>query len=550
MSPSPKQLPAATAWLARRLPRVVTQTLERWPQLASVLHVSFVLVAFVAIDHFMNRAGDLPEASYAAPSVLPGLWNRIGIPISFVLALSTYILARYGQLFDGWDSFYGGGTVRRFVFVLALVLAWPFALYGFNYFFAQSHLLERSLILLLVPLIWWRPVFVAPFVLLAYTLMWQLGEPSLSSGAIFPLKVHLLRVLNLFVATFAIHSITGSRRADAFWFLTGCLVASGYWIPGIGKVQIGWLGHGHVYRMPIAAYGHGWLSFLEPTTVVRFAQMLSWFDWPMRIFVMVVEVGSLLFLSRRSWALALIAAATMFHIATFALYGYLLWTWMILNVGLFLVLARDRRSRSIQIFTKTHFAASILLIVGASYWARPPALAWFDVRLNYVYRLEAIGESGKRYDVPPSFFSPYDDIFTMSNFSYLVSQHGVLTSPYGSADRVRADRLMDARTAADIFALEAEVGRQRYHQDSARRFYRFVTRYVTNWNAREGPRPVPTTLTPLRHFWSFPGPDAFAGEEKIREIIVKEFTYLYDETKLSVIRELELHRIILPEAPS
>ena len=50
----------------------------------------------------------------------------------------------------------------------------------------------------------------------------------------------------------------------------------------------------------------------------------------------------------------------------------------------------------------------------------------------------------------------------------------------------------------------------------------------------------------LPHFWSFPRGDTFDGQEKIREIVVKEVTSLYDENRLREIRELEVKRIVLP----
>ena len=117
------------------------------------------------------------------------------------------------------------------------------------------------------------------------------------------------------------------------------------------------------------------------------------------------------------------------YLGVFALYGFLFWTWILLDAALLVILVRDWRPRRMEIYSRGHVMLSILLIGFASLWANPPHLGWFDTRLSYVYRLEAIGESGKRYALPPRFFAPYADLFTMASFGYLTESHGVLVGP-------------------------------------------------------------------------------------------------------------------------
>ena len=536
---------------ARALPAPLVELPEKHARLFIVLRIATLLAAFLLVDFFLRRAGDLPSDSYARGSLLAGLIDRIGVATVLGLLGLAMILARYGGLLDPWSAFELGGRLRGFIVLLAFLMAWPFTTFEFNYFFDQGYYLERILLALLLPLIWARPVFIYPFLLIAFAILWQLGEPQLSSGAIFPHKLQVLHVLDLFAALLMLHAFTGSRRIDGFFFLTCRLIAGAYWVPGFAKLEMGWITHGHLYHMPLAAYAHGWLSFLEPTTIVAYAQAMAWFDWPMRIFVSIAEIGCLVFLWRRTVTFALLGAVTLFHIATFALYGYLFWTWIALDIAVLVVLARDRRERRIDIYSPTHFAASVVLIAFVSHWAQPASLAWFDTRLSYTYRYEVVGVSGERYRLPPRFFAPYGDVFTMANFSYLVRQHGLLVSPYGiTGDRARADRLMEARTPSDIYSLESEIGLRRYDAERAQRFYDFIERYMTNWNARDRSGFNPAALRPPPQFWSFPRDDAFIGQENVREVIVKEVTSLYDNERLKVIRELELARIAIPAKSS
>ena len=88
------------------------------------------------------------------------------------IVLLGIILMRYGTLLSSWQMLEHGTVLRIFILFLAFVVAWPFVTYGYNYYFGQGHYLDRLVIALLLPLIWWRPVFVFPFLLLIYTVMW------------------------------------------------------------------------------------------------------------------------------------------------------------------------------------------------------------------------------------------------------------------------------------------------------------------------------------------------------------------------------------------
>ena len=119
-------------------------------------------------------------------------------------------------------------------------MAWHFSTYGYNYYLDQGHYLDRALLLVLAALVWWRPLFIYPFLLLAFALMWQLAEPGLG-GSIFAHKLQVLHVLNLFAAFFVVHSVSGSGRTDVFLLLCCCLVATAYWVAALAKLDLNWI---------------------------------------------------------------------------------------------------------------------------------------------------------------------------------------------------------------------------------------------------------------------------------------------------------------------
>ena len=528
------------------VPAKLVEYAAKRPIAIFIARIASLLLLFMFVDYFMRRAGFLDASGYEKPYLVFEILRRLGFWAVAAMIALTIVLMRYGTLMSRWSALDAGRQMRWFIVFLAALMAWPFSTYEYNFYFDQGHYMDRIAIAVLVLLVYYRPVFIYPFLLLAFAIMWQFGEPPLGFGAIFPHKLQVLHVLNLFAAVFLVHALTGSRRIDDFLLFTCCLVAAAYWVPSISKWELDWLTHGHLYHMPLAAYAHGWLAYLEPATIVTFANKVSRFDWPMMLSVLLFETGCIVFLWRRSVSVTLLATTIVFHIAVFILYGYLFWTWISLNAALLVLLVRDRKTRKVDIYQPRHFVASVILIGFASYWCNPSGLAWLDTRLSYTYRFEAIGESGKRYTLTPEFFGPYAAVMTMGNFPYLVPDLGLLVGPYGvSRVRARADEIMPLKTADEIFALESAVGQNKYDPEHAAQFYEFIVRYVRNRTANPERAAVFRAIGPAPQFWSFDRGNAYHGEEPIREIIIKSITTLFDDERLVVIREFDLKRLTI-----
>ena len=214
-------------------------------------------------------------------------------------------------------------------------MVWPLATLGHNYYFNQEYLHDK---LLLLPLIYYRPIFIFPFLLLAFLIFWQVAEPSLNNGSHFMFKLQLLYVLNLFAAFWLYYALTGDRRVDLFLVFTLSMVAGASWNSAFPKLKLNWLVHGELYHMPLAAHAHGWLASWSNESVVSFSKLLAPFDWPMRIGVLAIEIGSLFVLFRRRLAVALLCVFSTFHTGVFVLYGYLIWTWIALDIGVVVLL--------------------------------------------------------------------------------------------------------------------------------------------------------------------------------------------------------------------
>lgn len=517
------------------------------PRLLFLLHIGAVLAFFLPLDTFLTYSASLPAAAYREPALVLELARSIGVYKLAAITAAGLVLLRYGALAASWRALESGASLRLFVVFLCALIAWPFVTYGYNYYFDQSHLGERLVLLALVPLIWWRPLFVYPYLLLVYVLMHQLVEPSLGGSTILAHKIHVLRVIGMFGSAFLVYALSGYRKAGALTFLICCQVAAAYWLPALAKIELGWLSGTHLQYILPAAYAHGWLSFLSPSEVARLAAAFAPVDLPARAAVLAVETACLFFLWRRSFSIALLLVVIVFHLGVFALYGFFFWTWIGLDLALLALLIATIPPRAGPVYGADRFVLSILLIGFGAFWARPPELGWYDTPLSYTYRLTARTSSGDEVRLHPRFFAPYEDIFTMGSFAYLSKEPRLPIGPYGvTYDTAARDLLNAARNEEDVFRVEKRTGLSRYDPDRAAAFHEFIRRFVANRNRR--PARLSTVYAahaPLQ-FWSFTGEIPDLQNERVREIVVTEATTFFDGERLAVLREQEVARIRIP----
>ncbi len=541
--------PVFSDWLNHQVPQVLRQWFARYPFLNLGVRTVLLLCMFVALKHLVEVFGALPAEAYTQPVLAIELLGRVSAYVAIAMICLTLALLRFGALFTRWEAFDEHTILRRFIVFLAFILAWPLATMSYNHFFDQGYYLDRLLLVLCLPLIWWRPLFILPFCFLAMAVLWQTMEPSIAGASHIPHKRQLLLVLEMFGAAVVLRATLGIKGMDTFWLLVCCLVAAVYWQPGFAKLELDWINHGHLYRMLLAAHAHGWLSFVDPTSVVAFTKMLSPLDLVMGVFVLVIEAGCLLFLLHRSVSIVLLVCVMTFHLGVFALYGFLFWTWILLDAALLFVLLTSSIGRPGGIFRPGHLVISVVLIFFAERWCEPPSLAWLDTRLSYTYRYTAIGDSGTEYEVPNQFFGAYQDSFTMAPFGYLVDEHRGLVNPYGITTRwKRSEALANALLPAQVFAAENSAGAETYNADQERAFVDFLDTYVNHYNATGSRGTLIASLRPPNQFWSSPRGNPYTGQEPIREISVHEVTTLYDEKTLSPIRNIELYRLKITPA--
>jgi len=496
-----------------------------------------LVALFVWLERWLLAACRLPAASYFEPSIAvacvrvlarrPGPW--------FVLAaLLALVLLRGRLLWRGWGELESGRALQLLIGALTVVFAWTFSTYDVNLYFDRAHVADRLLLIVLAGLTCWRPVFLLFFLPLLLAVIWQFDQPL--GNYSFTDKLAPLRVLLLFLASFLWQAATGGRRSQAFLFTAGCLVAAHYWIPGLEKLQLGWLAHGQLHQLTLASWANGWLVSLDAAQITRLAHAIARSEPLAMGFTLVAEAGAVFFFWRRGVALALLAAWVLLHAGIFAVSGICFWKWAILDVGLFALLSVLPRESASELFGTGPLLLSLVLIGGAMHWCPPVRLGWFDTRLAYTYRYSVIGPSGVAYAIAPSFFAPYDLRFSQNRFDFLTARPA-LVSTYGmTQDPGIAAALLPVRTLAEVEQLEARLGTLRRDPKQAERFDVFMQRFFSAWNRRGAKREAHGFWRAPLHIRTSAREPAYAGQEPVARLLVDRVTTLWNGEQLLELR--------------
>jgi hypothetical protein len=514
-----------------------------------------LLLAFVMLQRVMLRVCRPPEVVFEQGSILLACFRHRALLFTAGLMIVLSLLIAFPRLRQGWSQFENGALLRALVGVLAAMMAWTGSAYAYNFWYDEPHLVDRAALLLLAGLVWWRPAFTLPLAAAFWAIIWQFNYPSLGFQTLEAAFRPAVNLVTLFSAALLIRAPCGGRRMDGFLFLALCLVAANFWVPGYGKLRMGWVTHGHAYFLLPDAYTHGWLAFLAPETVASMTRMLASLDWPSRIFVLIIECGALfLFVSARVARIFLLLFTLLLGVFFLTL-GYLFWQWMVIQTALWIVVFGSGERGAVwrqYLFTRSRFAVSLVVIWASSHWFQPARLAWFDTPVANMLRYEAIGSSRAAYDLPPSFFAPYESHIAMARFVAALTPAPVLTDSYGvTGDRAIAEALLRARTPDDVTRLEASaiVGELGVDTEYARRFDEFIRRAVevSNRHLAEGGRgsePLSLVRPPL-FLWTFQRGTPYRHEEPIASVRVYRTSSFFDGHTYSVFRRELLREISL-----
>ena len=540
--------------LLHKIQSVFQFWLDQWPEKENedrgslrsfLIRIGSVLFLYVFFDQTIMRATHLPIEHYADSVIFFSFLKHLFATWYFlpVVAFVTGLLIFRKNLFCSWEDFSYGKSIRFVILVAAGILMWSFVLGNYNLYFDQGYYLDRILIFLVILLIYWRPVFVFLFLFTFVPTIWQLTVLPTSALTMPYLPI---RILVLFASFFAIFLVKRKFVVTDFVFLLVCLVAAQYWLSGFGKVTWDWIRYDQIYLLLPATYANGWLGFLDSRTISSLTNSISYFNLPMKIFALVVEFGAFLILCNRHSFRFFFSGWILFHLGICFVSGIFFWMWMIIEAVLLWLFFKKDGFSALPIFTKKHLIVSAVLIVTGNFWCQPVKLAWFDVSINYTYRFEAETSDGKTYYLPPNFFAPYINQFTLGGFSYL-NRNPSLPITWGATSSAKISReLMDIRSEKQFSEYERENGEKYFNSDRKADFDAFLKQYIQNWN-RNPQRFWPLGyIQPPRNILTYPTGVKFEESKKIERVHILQIVSQFRGGRYREIRITRVHEISIP----
>ncbi len=520
------------------------ETSETYPSHENIrflCRIGLLGLLYFYINHVIQQTAKIPISYYKLPFItwesikhlFSSYKNFVALPL--VLMLGIY----WRRVGVKWEVFSYSKAIRFITLLATGVLTWVFSTYEYNLFCNQAHFADRILLIVLLPFIWRRPIFILPYLFILHSIIGQFIYLNLYPIATFHLPIHILMFV---LAYYLFYLVTKTRHISDFVFLFGCMYFAHYWWSGWNKVDAEWIFYDQISHVTSVMYANGWISFLEPETIGNAIQQLESINAPLRLIVLGLELGCMFFLLHHKFARFLLIGFISFHIGAFLMYGICFWVWVIMDLGfLWLLWQKDGISQFFR-FNKYQMLFSFALIFFCYRWNTLTALSWHSSPLGYTYRFEALCEDGNTYHLPPQFFAPYDFQFTMNNFKYL-QKEPLFNTFWGATNASTARYFRQKPSIEEIFEYEEAQFSSYYDETRKLVFEDFMKKWLKNWNERLSNKTWMSAIQAPEHLWTFPLKTFPNQPQRIEKVKVIEMTTLYKDREHLELRKRPVYEL-------
>ncbi|MBX2876153.1 MAG: hypothetical protein KTR30_28795 [Saprospiraceae bacterium] len=509
--------------------------------LQQYIRVAGLIGIYIVLDRLLMRATHLSFDRYEAPFIYGEFIKQLfrsWYGLALVGAVS-FSLVFWGRLLVKWQQLDFGTSLRWLILAATGALAWSYSTYDFNLFFNQAHLLDRSLLLLFLILVFWRPIFVFPFLTLLLPVVWQF---TLMIGFSWTMTYLLLRTLVLFVAGFALYLVNKRFPVQEFILVLGCLYASHYWQPGWGKLSWEWIRSNEIFLILPASYSNNWLAHLSAEQMLSFMRFFVPLNGLMKLFVMFVEFGAFLFFLHRKLPLIFLAGWVAMHLGILAFTGIDLWMWIIVDTTLLILLLKKNGLGQFLRLSPAQIVLSMLLVIAGRFWCKPVEISWYDMPFSYAYEAQAVTVDGEEVDLPLSFFAPYDYQFTMTGLSYLAPQPVLFISDV-KGEAALAKELLAIRSKEEFLDMEAKHGLGGQDEEVTADFDAIVKRFLQNWNKRLDKETLFSKISAPNIVMHYPKKLPTVGAKALKEVRFYQVTALFYKESYEEIRRIPIRTV-------
>ena len=530
--------------------------------LSALLHVA-ILLALVSLFRPLFFRG-VSELHYRAPSILVSMVKSDLNVITqsarkhgpaypeyliFFVPLVLFLVSKRKLRWTDWEH---GKSLRVYVMLIVGMLAWSGATFPFNLYLNRGHFLDRFCLAAFAALAWRFPVMVPLAVRTAIVMIKEPYIPIPHDDFDFRAPAELVVVFSIFAWASA------SRSFKPWHFLVVGIgsFADYYYSAGLAKWSFGpphsWLNENPVSNISVAGYVRGWASWVPEETFLRLAELARKADPVFLHYTMVIELAALFaFFLHPKLTRWIFLGCFLLNFGIFMMTGICFWKWMTVSLGAFIWMSRS----GAPLVEKLHqHKLALLLGVAAIYhgneriWFYPQThVVWYDTRLTENYELYAVGESGKRYLVPPTYLEPMDMHFTQGRLCYATDNERSVTGIYGTTGGYRTmKQLEEFKSPKQAFDLQRR-GRPCKDPKQQAKFDDVMKTFFGNLN-RRGKRPHGWLkwLGRPTHLWVFPKGELYDAQEKVVRIELSLTVVYHHEQKLHRSEPKVTHSVDIP----
>jgi hypothetical protein len=523
-------------------------------KLAPAIDAAAIALAFWALRVGADRVffDALPESLYRHPVIALGI---AGQPLLAAVGLASLLpLVRRASL--GWSAIDAGRGLRILAMGVVLAIAWDSSTYGYNHYYARSHLVDRLLLLALGVGVWrnaaWIPAFTVQYLILLSQFAHPMGMHTYPPAE-RTLAHHLVLLLAGFVALRGaaswIPALRTPRPAGSQAFVVVlCVIAASYFLPGLEKIRISpdgteWVLDNDLSWLLVEASRHGWRMGLSAEHLDLVRSAVSAWSPVLLAGSLVLELGAVLLVVRARLSLVILAALTGFHVVTTLVSGFFFWKWIVVDAAAGVAIWSLREADRRRVFAPRNVALSLLLIPLAFYYQQPNPLGWFDRPYGYLFRVELIDDKDKRYSTDPSAFAPYELVFAYDRFNYLMKRKALR-----GKKKYQVKWELQHGGPEGVDGVRRRHGHSRYSERARRRLDAFFVSYFESHN--RNPRALwwlrPLQPPPFQVRWVNRDPDPYSRQGDVRRVRVRYVEEYFRGSAVFPLRDSVLHEVEIP----
>ena len=173
-----------------------------------------------------------------------------------------------------------------------------------------------------------------------------------------------------------------------------------------------------------------------------------------------------------------------------------------------------------DLFSKTMFRYSLIIILSSAIWLRPSAIGWHDTPLNQFFTYEVVDEQNKTYAFPKNNFDPYDAFFQTDMFYYLIKHKLTGISGFGYTGHYRLAKKLKQVKFNELKKLENVYGKVKYNVKKRSGFIKFIRLFFKNKNERINKHLFFTRFHAPYHLNNGVYGNVFPGKTRVKKVMV------------------------------